>query len=207
MLEAIIKAVTIGIAAAIPVGPLAIFVFQKSMAYGRAAGMRCSLGAIFSDFIYALFSIFAYSLIADFINTNTVLLEIAGGAIIMGVGASMAFGNPTEAPKRKRSTLASAMDVTKSILMGFANPGCLAWMIALFATFKLDALEYRWYETIIILFSVSAGSVLYWLGFTWLAAKGNGRVKLSTILRINRISGVLVIAFGVFALVKGIIDI
>lgn len=207
MLTTIIKGILVGIVASIPVGPIAIYVMQKSMSNGWKAGMQCALGCTVLDSMLAFFSVFAYGIISGFIESNSGIIEVLGGMIIVGVGIAMVLSTPQKPTDRpmKRSRKKIALDMSKSFLMGLSNPGAFAWMLALYGAFQLDAHDGSPLGKLIIVLSVFIGSFGYWLGFSWLASKGNKLFKISTLTKINHISGVFVCLFGAYLIGIGAI--
>lgn len=206
MLATITKAVVIGVAASIPIGPIAMLVLQRSFNGGHKAGMLCAAGAIITDTIYALISVFAFSAIAGFFDKHTTAIEFLGGLVIIMVGISMMLSKPPQITKPLSSSEV-AMDVTKSTLMGLSNPGAFAWMLGLFATLGVDVHSMPWYMTTVTVLCVCAGTVLYWLIFTYIAAKGKGSFKPKTLQRINQVFGAVVGIFGLVFVVRGVISI
>lgn len=207
MLFTIIKGLSVGIVASIPVGPIAIYVMQKSMSNGWKAGMQAAGGCVFLDFLMAILSVSAYGVISKFIEQNSGMIELIGGAIIIAVGIAMVFSNPQKptAVPVKRSKKRIALDMSKSFVMGASNPGAFAWMLALYGAFQMDVNDTTFPHRAAIVLSITAGSFLYWLFFSWVAAKGNQKLQVSTLLKINHVSGVFVGLFGVYLLVIGIL--
>lgn len=207
----IIKAIIVGFIASIPIGPIALLVLQKSISGGHREGMICALGATLVDTLFAVISLFAFSAISGFIDANTRLIELVGGLIVVLVGITMSFSKPTDhkdrsanyKPRHLKSKI--ALDICKSTLMGLTNPGALAVMLALFAAFNIDNSSAPAYITYLIILGVTGGSFLYWWPFTWLAAKGH-KLKMKTLLKINQISGIVVVVFGVWLILSGIFN-
>ena len=200
----IIKAMAIGVLGSIPVGPIVILTFQRSLTHGRKAGMACALGAILSDTVFAALALFAFSVISNLLKTCSNYIEIAGGLIIIAVGIGMLL--------KKGSRIAEQMtkssvvyDTGKSMLIGFTNPGSFLWILAAFAASGFDATQMTVLQSALIVGSVFAGSFIYWYFFTLLVSKGKDRLKLDTLLKINRISAVAIILFGIFFLCRGLL--
>ncbi len=193
----------IGASASIPVGPIVVFTLQRTISGGRKAGMACATGAILSDTVYAIIAVFAFSAIASFLEANTGVFKIVGGAIIFLVGISM-YRSRVKKVQDRITKRAIALDATKSILMGFSNPGGLLWILATFAAFHIEPHQMPGYMSLVIVLSVCAGSLLYWLAFTRIAAKGKKNFSVPTLLRINKISGIFVAIFGLFFLLTGL---
>lgn len=207
MILTIIKGILIGIIASIPIGPIGVFVMQKSMNSGWKIGMQSSLGCIIFDTLFAALSVVSYTVIFDFISANSTIIELIGGAVVVAVGIAMALSTPSTSEKPQRRTKKGlALDMSKSFFMGLANPGNFAWMLALYAAFNMHVADAPFLRSVITVLSIGGGSFLYWLGFSWVASRGNKSFKPGTIVRVNQASGVLVTLFGLYMLVTGIVE-
>ena len=203
ILFTILKAMIIGASGSIPVGPIVVFSLQRSISGGRKSGMACASGAIISDTVYATIAVFAFSAIASFLESNTGVIKLLGGAIIFFVGLSM-YKSRVGRVQKRISKSAIALDASKSILMGFSNPGGLLWILAMFAAFRIEPHQMPGYMSLVIILSVCAGSLLYWLAFTKIASKGQSRLSISTLLKVNKISGIFVALFGLYFFLSGL---
>ena len=199
----IFNAMVIGALGSLPVGPIVVMTFQKSLCYGRKAGMACASGAMASDTVFAAMALFAYSLISNLLLEYSKQIEIIGGLVIVIMGVAMWI--------KKHKQLSEAQgfssilyDTGKSMLMGFSNPGSFFWVLAAFAASGFEAGSLTALESAIIVLSVALGSFIYWYAFTWFVAKGRNRLKEDTILKISNISAIAIILFGIFFLCKGI---
>lgn len=205
----IFRAIIVGFIASIPIGPIALLVIQKSISGGRKEGMICASGATLVDTLFATISLFAFSAISGFIDANAKVIELVGGMVVVLVGITMSFSKPTDhkdrsthiKPRHLKSKI--ALDVFKSTMMGLTNPGAFAVMLALFTTFNIDNSAAPAYITYLIILGVAGGSLLYWFPFTWLAAKGH-KLKMDTLVKINQLSGIAVVVFGIWLIIAGI---
>lgn len=205
----IIRGIIIGILASIPIGPVAMLVLQKSFNGGWKAGFSCGIGCVIADFIYAMISVFALSWVSDLISAHINLISVIGGLIVSGIGLYMVLRNDVSTDengllkKKKRSF--SASNTLKAVSMGLSNPGALAVMLALFAFFNMDTSDARFAILIsfLVVFAVAVGSCLYWFAFSKLAAKFEDNFKMETLVKINKVSGVLIAVFGIYFILRG----
>ena len=98
----IIKGFLVGVAASIPVGPVAILVIQKSLSKGYKAGFVTGLGASVVDTLFAVIAVFALAFTQKFLSDHEVVILLAGGVILIGLGLAMTLKNPFR--KQKRSS-------------------------------------------------------------------------------------------------------
>lgn len=221
MIVDLLKAIVVGVAASAPIGPIAIFVIQRTLCNGFKPGFIVSLGATVVDTVYAVVAIFALTFVQDFIEGNSIPIFICGGAIIIALGLSMALANPFRklkvdgngndvvscSDKTLSDSDVSTGDFLKACAMGFSNPGAIAVMLALMAFFGIGESRPTDWSFFPIIIGIAGGSVLYWLAVTELLSKFRSQFNMRTILWINRSAGAIVIILGLATLAEGIMRI
>ena len=200
----ILKAFLVGFAASVPVGPVAILVVQKSLSKGHRAGFVTGLGASVVDTLFAVIAVFALAFTQKFLSDHEVVILLAGGAILIGLGLSMALKDPFRKMKADGTSSASATDFMQAALMTMSNPGAIFVMLALFAFFGIaDNAPSTWHVAPILL-SVAGGSVTYWFLLSWGLGHFRNKFKMTTILWISRVTGALVVIIGLVLLSQGL---
>lgn len=197
----ILKGVLIGICAAVPLGPVAMLVIQKTLTDGRKAGFSCGLGCSLADTIFAAISGFALYTVSQFLETHTKVIQIIGGVILLVVGMLMFFSRIRE-PEQRRAHSYDAMNFVKAMMMCLTNPGALAIMLGLYAFFHVDISLVSKFFRILTLVAVCAGSVSYWYVFSHLIAKLGYRFHFSILVMLNRVFGVIVTILGAGLMIK-----
>ncbi|MCQ2166838.1 MAG: LysE family translocator [Bacteroidales bacterium] len=215
----LLKAIVVGVAASAPVGPIAIFVIQRTLCKGFKPGFVISLGATVVDTVYAVVAMFALAFVQDFIEGNSIPIFICGGLIVIALGLSMALANPFRKMKESDRTSidskekcqddsdVSTADFLTACAMGFSNPGAIAVMLALMAFFGIGEERPTDWSFFPIILGIAGGSVLYWFALTELLSKFRSQFNMRTILWINRALGAIVIVLGLATLAEGIIRI
>ena len=199
----VLKGFLIGICAAIPLGPVAMLVIQKTLTEGRKAGFSCGLGCSVSDCIFACISGLALYTAGQFIEKNTFIIQILGGLILIVVGMIMFFSHIREARKRDHSY--DPLNFVKAMMMCITNPGALAIMLGLFAFFHMDMSAIPMLLRGLSLAAVFCGSVFYWYLFSRAVDKLGYRFPFRLLVTLNRIFGVVVVVCGVVLMVKAFI--
>lgn len=203
MIVDVLKAFAIGICASAPLGPAAILVLQKSLSYGHRAGFYTGLGATTIDTTYATLSIFALAWTQDFINTYEYTIYLIGGPIVALLGASMAFKDPFRKLKSGNpSRGASIKDYAEAVLTALSNPGAAFVMFALFAFFNVNAGR-SGFSVLPIILGVAAGSMAYWFTFSYIFSKIRNVIKMSALVWLSRIAGIIVMIIGIALLGEG----
>ena len=203
MIVDVLKAFAIGICASAPLGPAAILVLQKSLSYGHRAGFYTGLGATTVDTTYATLSIFALAWTQDFINTYEYTIYLIGGLIVALLGAAMAFKDPFRKLKSGNpSRSASIKDYAEAVLTALSNPGAAFVMFALFAFFNVNAGR-SGFSVLPIILGVAAGSMAYWFTFSYIFSKIRNVIKMSALVWLSRIAGIIVMIIGIALLGEG----
>jgi threonine/homoserine/homoserine lactone efflux protein len=150
---------------------------------------------------------FALAFTQKFLNDHEVAILLGGGAILIGLGLSMALKDPFRKMKADGTSKASAADFMQAVLMTISNPGAIFVMLALFAFFGItDRAPSTWHVAPILL-SVAAGSVVYWFLISWGLGHFRNKFKMNTILWISRVTGALVVIIGIVLLTQGLFKI
>lgn len=205
MLPEIIKGFLVGVCAAAPIGPVAIFVLQNTLSDGRLKGFFTGLGSTLVDTFYAAVAILALAIAEEFIGGHKSLILIAGGTIVICVGVSLTLRDPfrkldPEEAKKKSPVIKSPLQCA---LLSLSNPGAIFVMFALCAFFGIKAGDNNFSVAPVIL-AVSAGSAAYWFFFSWVFSRLRRRIKLGCILWINRLSGIVIAIIGISLLAEGV---
>ena len=203
----IIKAFLVGFAASVPVGPVAILVVQKTLSKGYKAGFITGLGASVIDTLYAVIAVFALAAAQEFLNAHELVILLAGGAILVGIGLSMALKDPFRKVKSEGAPKASATDFLQALFMTLSNPGAVFVMLALFAFFGITDNSPESWKVAPILLSVAGGSVTYWFLISWGLGRFRDKFTMNTLLWASRVMGALVVIIGIALLTQALFEI
>ena len=202
-----IKAILIGLAASIPLGPLGIMCIQRTLNKGRWAGFAVGVGSSVGDAIYASIALFSIQFINVFLDTNRSWVMLVGGLIIVFIGLQIALKNPIKDLRQRKidKVTFQAKDVLRGFLMTISNPGALVLMLGLFAFFDLDmGSGYRPYAVAVVLGGIFLGTVAWWFLLSSGISLFRNRFHLRQLLIINRISGAIIALLGLASVAEGL---
>lgn len=203
-----LKALLVGLTAAIPLGPLGIMCIQRTLSKGRWAGFAVGLGSSVADTFYATIALLSVSYISQFLDRNRIWVMLIGGVIVLGIGLQIALKNPIKDLRRPiAGSLSSrrARDLLKGFLMTITNPGALVLMLGLFAFFGLDLGDGSHPEAAgFVLGGIFLGTAAWWFLLSSGISLFRKRFRLRQIIAINRISGILIAVIGLSSVAEGL---
>ena len=197
-LSFLIKGLVIGISIAAPVGPIGLLCIRRSLEQGRTAGLATGLGAATADAAFGCIAGFGLTAVSGFLLEHVFLLRLAGGAALCYLGVRTFRRAPAEreaqgAPGGLKSAYFS------TLLLTLANPATILSFVAVFAGFGIVASpSYPAAATLVT--GVFVGSGLWWLFLSSSVALMRHRISSGWMQMINRVSGSLIVAFGLYAL-------
>jgi threonine/homoserine/homoserine lactone efflux protein len=194
----ILKGMLIGFSIAAPVGPIGVLCIRRSLAEGRKVGLATGLGAATADAAYGCIAGFGLTAISSFLVGQRAWLGLLGGLFLSYLGIRTFTSEPAQqSAKTCGPGLLSAY--LSTLLLTIANPMTILSFVAVFAGLGLGAApDYLSASALVI--GVFAGSALWWLLLSSGVALLSGQVSLALMRLINRLSGGIILAFGLYSL-------
>jgi len=199
--QTLLSGVIIGFSIAAPVGPIGVLCIRRTLAEGRLHGLVSGLGAATADAVYGCIAAFGLAFISNVLVQQQVWLRIVGGAFLCFLGVRTILAKPSEkAQTGKKTSIASAYGST--FLLTLTNPVTIISFAAVFASLGLGNNAGDYISAALLVFSVFAGSASWWLILSGAVSLFRTRVTPKVLLWINRVSGAIILGFGVVALVS-----
>jgi len=191
----------IGFAIAAPVGPIGLLCIRRTLTDGRTAGLVSGLGAATADTIYGFIAGFGLTFISNLIISQQVWFRAVGGLFLFYLGVKTFLARPAEQPAAvKGNGLMSAYAST--FFLTLTNPMTILSFAAIFAGVGITSTRGNYISAGVLVLGVFIGSALWWVllseGIAFLQTKFNFR----EMKWINRVSGLLIILFGLYILIS-----
>lgn len=199
------KGILLGLSIAAPVGPISILCVKKTMSSGFKIGLISGLGAATADAVYGIIAGFGLSAITAFLMDYRTVLQILGGLFISYLGIKsllLAPGTDHTEPAPRKSSLNSYM---VTFLLTLSNPMTIVFFLGVFGASGI-LLSHTSTGMPLLVGGIFLGSALWWVFLTWITAlfKINlteGRFRLTLF---NKLAGLVMLCFGVIALVESL---
>lgn len=198
-----LRGLGIGFAIAAPVGPIGVLCIRRTLADGRAAGLISGLGAATADAIYGCIAGFGLTFISSFLVSQQGWLRIAGGLFLCYLGLKTLLARPAEqAAAIKGQGLLGAYAST--FFLTLTNPMTILSFAAIFAGLGLANTSGSYVSASTLVIGVFMGSAAWWLILSGGVSLFRDKFNLHGLQWVNRISGAIILAFGLVALVSAL---
>jgi len=192
------KGAIIGFSLAAPVGPIGLLCIRRSLAEGRVVGLFTGLGAATADASYGAVAAFGLTAISGFLVSQRVWLGLFGGAFLCYLGVrTFSAALASTAAQGRSGGLAAAYAST--FVLTLTNPITILSFISIFAGLGLGVAPSAPAASAVVA-GVFLGSAAWWLLLSHGVALFRRRLGDSWMRSVNRLSGAMIFAFGLYAL-------
>jgi threonine/homoserine/homoserine lactone efflux protein len=206
MLESILKGLALGFVLALSVGPIIFTIIKQSLSHGHVGGFSFVGGVWLSDILLVVLSNVFTVLVAELLEYKKDIAYV-GSAFLILMGVFFVFfkkvhvGNTGPGPKEKIKKREMARIFASGFLINTLNPGVIVFWLGnatvLAVTHTLNQRIVIFSVCLLVNMSADVGKVL-------MAGKLRSRLTQKNLSIINKISGTILIGFGI-ALAWGVI--
>ncbi|MFR9523637.1 MAG: LysE family transporter [Rikenellaceae bacterium] len=202
ILDIFLRAIIVGVAASITVGPVAILCIQRTLSKNRRSGIASGLGVAAADTFLAFISYIFYSILQSQIEQYDSALRVGGGLFVVVVGVYIFVQNPAMQIRRNRSGRNSLWKDFASIfgitLTNFIM--VIPYILAFFAVFKIPSFDSSTTGGVVTAAAVIGGFFLgsssWWSGLACLINLFRRKFRPRHLVIINRVAGSVIAALG-----------
>jgi threonine/homoserine/homoserine lactone efflux protein len=196
-----LRGLVIGFSIAAPVGPIGVLCIRRTLAEGRVFGLVSGLGAASADACYGFTAAFGLTLVSTFLIDQKLWLHLIGGAFLCYLGIRTFLAIPaaqTQAAAPEDRNLIGAY--ASIFFLTLTNPLTILSFAAIFAGLGVASAGGNYGTAAILVLGVFSGSALWWLILSGGVSLLRSRIDGRALQWVNRVSGVIITAFGLFAL-------
>lgn len=189
----------VGLSIAAPVGPIGILCIRRTLTRGTISGLASGLGAATADAIYGCVAGFGLTFISDLLVEQSLWFRVIGGLFLCYLGITTFLTKSAEAAASvKGRGLMGAYAST--FFLTLTNPMTILSFAAVFAGLGLASTSGDYTSAGILVLGVFLGSALWWLILSSGVSLLRARFNPNSLRWLNRISGLIILAFGAIAL-------
>lgn len=199
-----IKGFIIGFSIAAPVGPIGILCIQRTLSGGNLQGLVSGLGAATADALYGFIAAFGLTFISNFLVDQSIWFRLIGGLFLCYLGVRAFLKKPQEQTVSvANSTNLSAYGTT--FFLTLTNPMTILFFVGIFAGLGIVSESIHYASAGLMVIGVFAGSAAWWLLLSGATGLFRSKISEGKLALVNKISGVVILAFGVAALISAVI--
>ena len=195
------KGLVIGFSIAAPVGPIGILCIKRTLTSGRWVGLASGLGAATADAIYGFIAAFGLTFISNFLIQQQTWLRLIGGAFLCYLGIKTFISQPADssAPSSHLSILNA---YGSTFFLTLTNPLTILSFAAIFAGLGLVDASSDYLSASIMVLGVFLGSACWWVLLSTGVHILRAKFTPDGFQWVNRISGLIILGFGIAALLS-----
>lgn len=198
-----LRGLLLGLSIAAPVGPIGVLCIRRTLADGRLVGFVSGLGAATADASYGAIAAFGLTAVSGLLLDARLWIHLLGGVFLCYLGIRTFLSIPAERAARteQRRDLPGAYASTLGLTL--TNPATILSFAAIFA--GLGVAQGSGYGSAAwLVLGVFCGSATWWLLLSSAVGLLRARIGPRELRWVNRVSGAILLAFGLVALLTGL---
>jgi putative LysE/RhtB family amino acid efflux pump len=193
------KGIALGIAIAAPVGPIGVLCIRRTLIHGTRFGILTGIGAACADGLFGLIAAFGMVALSTWLITVKDALHLIGGTVlaVLAVRTLLHAGHIERDPETGRTESSEVAAVATAFLLTLSNPiTILTFATAFTAVGLAETLSIA--SGLILVAGVLVGSASWFTALSFIVSATGGRLTPRTLLWIDRVAGVLLLAFAAY---------
>jgi threonine/homoserine/homoserine lactone efflux protein len=195
----LIKGLIIGFSIAAPVGPIGVLTIKRTLTNGRTSGFVTGLGAAMADTVYGIVAAFGLTAISSFLLTQALWIKLIGGLFLLYLGIKSFVTKPASKAASVNSK-GLFHNFISTFFLTITNPATILSFVAIFAGLGLGTTNTNYTSSITMVIGIGVGSALWWLILSAVVSFFQSKITTNRLVWVNRVSGLIIISFGLFAL-------
>lgn len=200
-----LRGAVIGFSLAAPVGPIGVLTIRRTLAHGRLTGLVSGLGTATADALYGLIGALGLTSVTLLLTAQASWLNLIGGGFLCYLGVRTFIARPsvvTDGAETRGLGLAGAF--VSAFALTLTNPASILAFAVIFAGLNADVAAASSMAAVSVVAGVFVGSAAWWLVLSTVTGWLRGRLDTAALIWVNRASGVIIVAFGLFALTRAV---
>ncbi|QED23767.1 LysE family translocator [Candidatus Deianiraea vastatrix] len=199
MQEIFLKALIIGFSISMAIGPIAMIGIKNGLAKGFFACFAVGIGATIADCFYGFLAGGGMQFLTKFLLEYQNIIKTTGGLTLVYMG----FKEVKNAKNPVSNIDFNARDFFQTIILVFLltmkNPMTIMFFLGVFGTMGDSDLTFN--EIAVMISGIAVAGISWWIFLSLFVAKIRVKITQKYITVLKVISGFVLIAFGICALI------
>ena len=198
--DLLIRGIIVGLMIAMPVGPVNILCIHRTIEGGWKSGVISGLGAAAADMFYGAVAGFSITLVVQFLVREQFWIRSFGGILLVIVGIWYFFQRPEPLDAQTQDRASAYSDLRSTFLLTLTNPTTVLSFLAILAALGIGH-QRQWWLTVFLVGGIFCGSMLWWIVLGSIVNLFRDRFNDRSLRLMNRFAGLLIVGFGIAAVV------
>lgn len=199
----LIRGLIFGLSIAAVVGPMSVLCMQRTVNRGLLYGLVSGMGIATADGIYGSMAGFGLTVIISLLFSLQLWIHLLGGLFLIYLGIRTILTKPAERAAAAKANAGSLLGAyVSTLLLTLTNPLTILSFAAIFAGLGAATSGGGYGTAAALVLGVFIGSAVWWVLLTGLVGALRTRVTTGVLRWVNRISGAVILGFGLFALIS-----
>jgi threonine/homoserine/homoserine lactone efflux protein len=189
----------VGVLLAMPFGPVNLLGIQRAVERGFFGGMAAGLGIMLGDGLIALGASMGVNAISGAIRDYRTAIQVLGGLTLLGAGIKLYLTRQTvdmDMHAEKATLWDYIWDIPQTFFLTITNPGAVLGLTAIFGGVSSFVEVGSHIDALTMVAAIMGGSFCYWFVVSQRISQVRHRLDKVRLGQINRIAGLVLIAFG-----------
>lgn len=198
-IDYLIKGLIIGFSVAAPVGPIGVLTIRRTLTEGRLSGFITGMGAAMADSVYGIVAGFGLTAVSSFLLTQELWMKLLGGLFLLFLGIKSFVTKPAS----KAANIDSKglfNNFISTFFLTVTNPATILSFLAIFVGLGLGTTSTDYSSSSTLVLGVFMGSAIWWFILSSIVSYFQSKITPDKLIWINRLSGLIIFSFGLFAL-------
>jgi threonine/homoserine/homoserine lactone efflux protein len=202
-LEIFLKGIVLGLTVSMPLGPVGILLINRTLKRGILSGFFSGLALATADTMLAIVAGLGFSFVIGFINEEKTILTMIAGVVVILIGIKVFRSNPVKDFRNNDKVNESYWrDFLTVFALSIANPYTILIFVAFFSTIHSYGNIRPALIPFILTSGIFIGAIFWWFSLSYFVSIFKKKIRLRNIVRINLVSGIVIIVIGVLILLS-----
>lgn len=198
----LLKGIILGLLFGVPAGSVGALTMQRTLVYGKKAGIVTGLGSSIADSLYAMIGAFGFTVISDFLFEYQLLIFCIGGLFILYISIKMFFSLPenTKVEKGIHKENNNLQFIFSSFVIGITNPAAIMTFLFAYSWFNIKLSGT--FDGIILTIGIFTGTFIWWIILSGTAEALKKRFHSNMLNYVNKGFGTILFIFSLIIFIR-----
>ncbi len=195
----LLKGLLIGFIFSVPVGAVGALCVSRSLRYGVKSGIVTGLGASSAELFYSIAGAFGITVVSDFLETHSQIINIIGGALVIVMGVVTFLKAPQEQEEKAKTGYAGMF--LSAFAVCITNPAAVVTYLFAFSYFGISG-DLGIASGILLVTGIITGTQIWWITLSLLSQLIKKKAGKRGFMIMNKLFGLIMIGFGTAVYIK-----